>query len=152
MSIAGKNRTDHRGIALAPGAGAQLLDALAPPLDLGRTIAFISERAEDETPDMVGLGLRESRCTDRTGRRAEEMRLGLPGLFYHDRHCGLEILDAARDVGAIARRSGSPVAVVIHRPHVETGAREDVHQGGFAFAGTPEAVEGARGVRHPVHE
>src|SRR5450756_914317 len=102
VAVAGEDRADHRGVALAAGIGAQFVNSFAPPFDLRRAIALVGEGAQDQPADTLWLRLRVSTGANAAGRGAVEMRLLLPGLLHHDRHRGLEVLDAAGDVGIVA--------------------------------------------------
>src|SRR5574337_875042 len=113
MPVTGEDRTDHRRIALAPRACAQRRNLLAPPLDLGRAVAFIGEGAEHQTVDTVRLRLREGSRTDAAGGRAVEMSFLLVSLLHDNRHRRLEVFNAARDIGIVAGRAGMAVAVMV---------------------------------------
>ena len=80
------------------------------------------------------------------------MHPALPGLLQHHRDRGLEVLDAAGDVGIVAGAAGAAVAVVVHGPHVVAVAREHVHERIFALARHGEVVGRARGVGGAVHQ
>ena len=152
VTVAGEDRADHGGVALAPRVGAQLVDALAPPRDLRRAFALVGEGADHQAVDPLGLRLRVGAGADAAGRCAVEVHLLLAGLLHDDGNRGLQILDAARDVGIVARRAGIAVAVVVHGPDVVAVARKHVHERVFALARHREVIGRPRRVRGAVHE
>ena len=107
------------------------------PRDLGRAGALVGEGREDQPVDALRRGLRIGAGADRARRGAVHVQLLLSGLLHHHRHRGLQVLDAARDVGIVAGRARAAVAVMIHRPDVEAVARQDVHHRVLALAGNP---------------
>src|SRR5258708_28130526 len=88
-----------------------------------------------EPLDPLRLGWREGGGADGARGGAVEMHLRLPGFARNRRYRGFEILDAAGDVGIVARAARVSVAVVVHGPHVVAVAREHVHERGLAPAG-----------------
>src|SRR5262245_5728738 len=152
MAVAGEDRADHGGVALAAVAGAQRLGPLRPPADLRRTGALVGEGDQHQPVDPLGVHLRIGAGADPPRGGAVEMHLGLAGLLQHDRDRGLEVLDAAVDVGIVAGAAGAAVAVVVHGPHVVAVAREHVHERIFALARHGEVVGRARRIRRAVHQ
>ena len=64
MAVAGEDRADHGGVALAARVGAQFLDALAPPRDLGGALALVGEGGQHQPVDALRLDLREGGGAD----------------------------------------------------------------------------------------
>src|SRR5258708_36096451 len=93
-----------------------------------------------QPPAPLGCGWREGGGGEGAGGGAEEMHLRLPVSARNRRYRGFEILDAAGDVGIVARAARVSVAVVVHGPHVVAVAREHVHERVLAPAGDGEIV------------
>jgi len=66
MSVAGEDRPDHGGVALASRVGAQLLDPRSASFDFRRTFPFVRESGENEPIDPIRFTL----CEGRRGNRA----------------------------------------------------------------------------------
>src|SRR5262249_27572533 len=127
VSVAGEDRANHGGIALAAIVAAVELDLPLPPADLWRAGAFIGEGDQHQRLDPLRLGLRKRGGANGARGGAVEMHLRLPGFACDHRYRGFEILDAAGDIGIIARTARVAIAVVIHGPHVVAVAREYIH-------------------------
>ena len=150
-TVAREDRADHAGVAFAARIGAQRVEIFAAASDFLGAIAFIGESRQRQPAYALGGRLREGRGANAPRRRAVEIGLLLSGFFRYHRHRGFEILDAAGDVGTVARRTRIAVAVVIHGPDVVTGTRQHVHEGVFAFARNREVIGRARRIRRAVH-
>src|SRR6516164_9062114 len=128
MTVAGEDRANHCGIALAPSIGPQLGDTLLSSRDFGRAITFVGEGGENDSLNALRLRLRVSGGPDAARRRAEEVQL-LPTAFLRNHgYCCFEILDAASDVRVVPRTAGIAVAVVVHSPYVIASEGQYIHQ------------------------
>ena len=134
MAVAGEDRADHGGVALAPRVGAQLVDARRCAARSRPRRALVGEGRQDQPVDALGLRLREGAARIAPDDVPYMCIFCRPVSFMHHRHRGLQILDAAGDVGVVAGAAGVAVAVVVHGPDVIAVARHDVHQRIFALA------------------
>src|SRR5713101_100778 len=80
------------------------------------------------------------------------MHARLAGFPRDDLASGLEILHATCHVGVTGSAGGLPVALVIHRPHVEPVAVEHVHQRVLALARHRQVKAGLSRDRRPVNQ
>ena len=151
MAVAGEDRADHGGVALAPRVGAQLVGARGTPRDLRRAGALVGEGAKDKPVDALGMRVCVSAGADRARRRAVEMHLLHAGFLQHDWNGGLEIFDAAVDVGVVSGAFRAAVAVVVHGPDVESVAGHHVHEGILALTRHAEVVGRACRVRRAMN-
>ena len=102
VAVTREDRTDHVGVPLAPRARAQGVDPLSSAFDLGGAVSLVSKGAKRQPVDRLRLRLRIGSRADSARRCTVKMRLLPAGFLHHDRHCGLEIVHAAGDVGTIA--------------------------------------------------
>ena len=79
------------------------------------------------------------------------MEFLLAGLAGHDLGRGLQILDAAGDIGIAGGAAGLAVILMVHGPAIEAMAGELVHHRIFAIARHVE-IEHPRGHRRAMHE
>jgi hypothetical protein len=134
---------DHTGVAFPPRAGAQHVEVLSPPFNLGRPVALVGEGGEDEPIHPLGFALGERSGTDGTRRLAKEMEFRTAGLAQQNGHCRLEVLDPTRYIGIVVRASRVAITVMIHGPDVEAVSGKDVHQRIFGAAGNVQIVTGS---------
>ena len=145
--VAIEDGLEKRAIGLALVAAAPLGQALPAFCQCGRALSRPYEAVEDQALDPLGAGLREGGRAQCAARLAEDDGRCAPAFRHDQRPHRIEIDHSVGDVGVAARARRAAVAIVVHRPDIETQFREVIHDGIVVMAGDVQVVARERGKR-----